>query len=401
VYGIRRRKRHSEYTERKSWLPAGVDVLGAVVGAELRCRWRERSSVASAVVLPVALAALVTAVLGREAPDVRFTFAVVDRADDAASAAFIDEALGHPTVAEVVDTRRVATERAADRLLDADDVDAVVILPDDLGARLADGIGDTGITVEAAEPLAGDLGAMVVDRYVTRARTTAVALARTGHAPTGDWPLRVELAAPGGQRLDAAHHYGPGIGMFFVLVGVGFAAQRLVADRRRGLVDRMATTPASPLAIAFGRALAALAIGALSLGSCALAMQVLFERPWGPPLPLAVLVAATVLALAGVAAVVAVISRTPEQASLAGSAVAFAFALASGTFSPPGSFGTRPPLAELVPTTHALDGFALLATEPPGAGLAGLAPILAPIGALGAFALAGGLATALLTRRAR
>jgi ABC-2 type transport system permease protein len=392
--------------------PGGLATLAVVTGAELR-RWRrERLAVASALVLPAALAALVSLALGGEAPEARFTFAVVDEDDDAASAAFVDRALGHPAVAAVVDTREVATGRIADRLLDDGGVDAVVVLPAGLADRLAarpngphgphepngpnDGTGGgVRIRITASDPLAGGLGEMVVDRYVAEARTDALALRRTGRAPAGPWPLRVGLAAPGGQRLDAARHYGPGIGMFFVLVGMGFAAQRLVADRQRGLVDRIGTTPASPAAVVLGRALAALVVGGLSLGTTALTLQVLFGRGWGPLIPVAALVAATVVALAGVAAVLAVASRTPEQASLLGSAVAFVFALASGTFSPPGTIGTRPAAAELVPTTHALDGFALLATEPSGAGAA----ILGPVAVLCAFGLAGALAAALLTRR--
>jgi ABC-type multidrug transport system permease subunit len=373
-----------------------LGAFAAVVGSELR-RWRrQRLTVASSLVFPVAMAALVTFALGGETPELRFTFAVVDQEHGPTADAFVDQAVGHPALAKVVDTRLVASRRAADRLLDDDEADAVVVLPEGLGARLAGRPDDrdVGIEVEASNPLAGGLATMVVDRFVIRARTEAVAVARTGRAPSGPWPLQVGLTAPGGRRLDAARHYGPGIGMFFVLVGMGFAAQRFVADRRRGLADRIAATPASPVAVAFGRAVAALAVGALSLGTTAVTMQILFGRRWGPPLAVVVLATATVVALAGVAGVVAAVSRTPEQATVVGAGVAFVFALASGTFSPPGSIGARPAFADLVPTTHALDGFAVLATEQ-----SGVTTVLGPIGVLCGFGVAGGIATALLTRR--
>lgn len=374
-----------------SWVRTGA----ACAGAELR-RWRrQRLAVASALVLPGVMAALVSVALGRATADVDFTFAVVDLEHGAASAAFVDQALGDPAVAEVVETRLVADGREAGRLLDDGDVDAVVTLPGGLGADLAGG-GDVRIGLDAGSPLAADLATMVIDRYVVEARATALSLARTGRAPNGPPPLRVEVTAPGGQRLDAAGHYGPAIGMFFVLAGLGFAAQRTVADRRRGLADRLAATSASQASLVTGRAAAAMAVGALSLGTTAAVMQVLFGRPWGPPEAVVALIGATVVALAGVAAVVAVVSRTPEQASIASTAVAFVFALASGSFSPPGTTGTRSGLADLVPTTHALDGFALVATEQVGA-----AGMLGPIVTLCGFGVAGGAATALLTRARR
>jgi ABC-2 type transport system permease protein len=369
--------------------------FAAVVGAELRQWRRQRLAVASSLVFPVLMAALVSSALGGEMPDFTFTFAVVDHEHGVASEAFVEQALGNPRIAEVVDTRLVTTDTAARGMLEEGTVDAVVVLPADLGARLTRP-GDVGIELDADNPLAADIGAMVIDQYAVQARATALALAGTGAAPTRPWPLRVELSAPGGQRLDAARHYGPGIGMFFVLVGLGFAAQRHVADRRRGLTDRMAATPASPVAVAVGRSVASLLIGGLSLGTTAAAMQLLFGRSWGHLVPVVALLAATVIAFAGVAALIAGLSRTPEQAAILGSSVAFVFALASGTFSPPGSIAARPAFAELVPTTHALDAFAQLATEP-----SGIAAITGPLVVLCGFGLAGWMGSALVARWAR
>jgi hypothetical protein len=387
-----------------------------VVGVELR-RWRRhRLAVVSALVLPAAVAALASVALGGDAPALRLTFAVVDHERGVASRAFVEEALGAPPVAEIVDVRPTASEAEARRLVDADEADALIVLPPGLATRLTPGAaeagegertgkgvrtgeaggGAAGIEVVAGDPLAGDIAAMVVDQYVTRARTMAVAQAATGRAPAGPWPLAVELRAPGGRPLDAARHYGPGAGLFFVLVGAGFAAQRAVADRRRGLVDRLATTPAAPVMVAAGRAVAALGVGGLSLATTAAVMHLLFGRGWGPPLAVAAVGAASVVALAGVAAVVAALSRTPEQAAVLSTGVAFVFALASGLLSPPGSIGERSALAPLVPTTYASEAFGLLATDP----AAGLGAVAGPVAALCSFGVAGGLATALLGRRA-
>ena len=103
-------------------------------------------------------------------------------------------------------------------------------------------------------------------------------------------------------------------------------------------------------------------------------MQVLFGAGWGPPATVAALVLATSFAYAGLAAVIAAVVRTPGQAQGVAAAVAFLLALASGSFTPPGAAVLHLPLAGVLPSTVALDGFALATTE--RAGLGEVAPAL-------------------------
>jgi ABC-type multidrug transport system permease subunit len=123
-------------------------------------------------------------------------------------------------------------------------------------------------------------------------------------------------------------------------------------------------------------------------------MQVLFGRSWGPLLPVVAVIGAVVLALGGIAAVVAAHARTPEQVQTLVAGVSFVFALAGGTFAPPGAAGPRSSLAALVPTTYALDGFAVLSTE--RAGLGAIGGVLA---ALVGFAVVGAAGAGLSRRR--
>jgi ABC-2 type transport system permease protein len=365
----------------------------ALAGLELK-RWvRQPIAVATALLLPVAMAGLVSAALGRAAPELTLKFAVVDLDAGPAGVAFVDQALGHPAVKDLIDVRQVDSRHAARALLDDDVVDVVVVLPPRLSEDLAS-VGGVDIDVWGSNPIAGDLAHMIVDQYGIRAQASAVAIARTGAPPDTPWPLEVDVTAPGGQPLDAARHYGPSTGMFFLLVTLGFAAQRFVADRRRGLADRLAAAPVAAAPVLVGRVLAALLIGGLSMATTALSMQFLFGRSWGAAGPVVLLIAAVVIAMGGVAAVVAALSRTPEQAQMLAMGIAFVFALASGSFSPPGAIGTRPALADLVPTSHALDAFALLSTEH-----AGIAAITGPIGVLLAFGLAGFVLATFTSRR--
>ena len=220
----------------------------------------------------------------------------------------------------------------------------------------------------------------MADSYTRRARAVAAG------AGEGDGAsLTVEPVAPGGRALDAAAHYGPAVGLFFVMVALGYAVDAQVTDRRLGVADRLASTPAPASAVVAARVATALALGAVSLAMTALAMQVLFGAGWGPPATVAALVLATSFAYAGLAAVIAAVVRTPGQAQGVAAAVAFLLALASGSFTPPGAAVLDLPLAGVLPSTVALDGFALATTE--RAGLGEVAPALVALVEVGIVGL--------------
>lgn len=376
--------------------PAWPVAAAATARVELRRWMRQRPAVAAALVAPVAVASLVSLALGGE-PTIDGTVAVVDLDRGPAATAFVEDALGEPRVAEVLTVREVADAGEAARLVEDGSVAAAVVLP----AGMTEGIAIGTAVPEVVRPDGPSVGAdvveLVVDVFAARSRATGAALEATGRPLPTTPGLVVAPVAPGGRALDAATHFGPAIGLFFVMLALGFAVEGHVADRRRGLVDRLAATPASPAAVAGGRALAALALGCLSLAVTAVTMQLAFGRGWGPTTSVAALAVAVAVAFAGLAAVVAAVVRTPGQAQGLTAALAFGMALASGSFTPPGTSTSRAPLAELLPTTMALDGFALTTTE--GAGLGPLGPML---GGLVAVGLAGFLATAALaTRSAR
>jgi ABC-2 type transport system permease protein len=374
--------------------PGWLAVAATSAGTELR-RWRrQRVAVATSLVLPLAMAALISLALGGDLSSFSTTFAVVDRDHGPAAASFVGDALGSAAVERVVHVQRVGTQNEARRMLRAGDADAILILPSGMSEAIAAGRA-SGIELvrDDAKSVDGDLAALLVDQFGIRARAATLTARDGRRTPTGPWPLEVRMTAPGGSQLDAPTHYGPALGMFFVLVTMGFVASSLVADRQRGVVERLASTPVPPSALLLGRAMAAVTVGGLSMAIVALSMRVLFGRSWGPPGPVVVVTVAVVLAIAGVAALISAVARTPAQAQSLSLAVAFAFALLSGSFAPPGA-AARPLLAGLSPTTHALDAYATLTTE--HSGLAAIAPSLV---ALVGIAAAGALLAAVFGRR--
>jgi hypothetical protein len=373
-------------TERSS-----LAVLAAAVGVELRRWWRQPIAVAATLVAPVAVASLVSLALGGQ-QSLDATVAVADLDGGPVAEAFMSEGLGHPRVADVVDVREVESARMAERLVDDGSVAAAVVLPAGMSEGLAAGSPGPRVLRPGEPSLGTDLVDLVVDSFATRVRATGVALEATGELPPDVAALTVAPVAPGGRALDAATHYGPAVGLFFVMVVLGYAVDNHVADRRRGLVDRVAATSAPAWAVAAGRALAALSVGCMSLAVTSATMQLAFGRSWGPMLSVAGLAVAVSFAIAGLTAAVSGVARTPGQAQGLTVALAFGMALASGSFTPPGATTGRPPLADLLPVTMALDGFTLAATE--DAGLAALASVLAGLAAVG---VVGFLATAALT----
>lgn len=348
----------------RHWVGTAV----AVARVDLR-RWSgQRMAVLAALVLPLATAALVSAALGGELR-VTYTVAVADLDGGAAGRAFRTEALGDPRVAEALRVRRVASAAEVRDLVEGDEVDAGIVIPAGLTASMAAGeVAPIEVVRDDGPSTGADLAALVGDSYTRRARAVAGGGDATGAA------LVVEPEAPGGRALDAAAHYGPAVGLFFVMVALGYAVDAQVTDRRLGVADRLASTPAPASAVLAARAVTALALGAVSLAVTALAMQALFGAGWGPPGTVVALVLATSFAYAGLAAVLAAVVRTPGQAQGVATAVAFVLALASGSFTPPGAAVPDLPLTGLLPSSVALDGFALAGTE--GAGLTEVAPAL-------------------------
>ncbi len=357
-----------------------LGTAAAVARVDVR-RWsRQRMAVLAALVLPLATAALVSAALGGEL-GVTSTVAVADLDGGPAGRAFRTEALGDPRVAEALRVRRVDSAAEVRDLVDRDEVDAGIVIPAGLTASIAAGDVPAIDVVRDDGPSTGaDLAALVTDSYTRRARAVAA-----GAGDGDEASLTVEPVAPGGRALDAAAHYGPAVGLFFVMVALGYAVDAQVTDRRLGVADRLASTQAPASAVVAARVATALALGTVSLAVTALAMQVLFGAGWGPPATVAALVLATSFAYAGLAAVIAAVVRTPGQAQGVAAAVAFLLALASGSFTPPGAAALHLPLAGVLPSTVALDGFARATTE--RAGLGEVAPALVALVEVGIVGL--------------
>lgn len=335
-------------------MPRGVL---AAFGLELRRARRDRITMVMTFLAPVAIASIVVFALG-DTDDIapsRLGFVVPTAGD--ATALFVTEVVENPELSDFVEWTPVANRRLAAEAVASQDLGAAIIVQppvDTGGPAVLEVLGDE-------DPLASGVAATIVDEFRIR-HTAALIAIEAGVEPAVVPDRELRLTSPGGRSIDASVHWGPALGAFFVLLSMGYAAQRQVSDRQRGIVGRVVSTATPGGAILVGRALAAttLATGALLL--MAASAQVLFGRAWGSWDQVLLMAVATAVSVAGIGAVLAAVARTPGQAQTLTAVASFGFAIGGGSFSPPGASGPPGAINRWFPTSLSLDGFSVVTT---------------------------------------
>ncbi|CAN5297977.1 hypothetical protein BH20ACT8_BH20ACT8_15770 [soil metagenome] len=364
-----------------------------IAARNLRARSRDRSALLVAFVAPLVLAGILSTALGGSAG---FEPTVAVAGDSEQADQLAEEVLGGPDLSEVVTVLRVADARAARTAVAEEEANAAIVVPDDLGERLRAGDAVRLDVVRAADsPLAGDLAEGVASSFAARLSVaqSSVALALEEGASVAQLPQiagaalgqppAMELAAGDVEvvQANAASYFGPAMGVFFVFFVVALGPATLLRERREGTLARIHAAPVPTLAVLAGTALAVGAMAMASLVTLWAATTLLFDANWGHPLGVVAIFVVLVLAVSGVAGLIATAVRTDEQVDGLTSIAAFVLALLGGSF---GDVGGLPPpwdgLAQFTPNGWALRGFVDLS--------AGAAPgdILLPLVAILAFA---------------
>ncbi|MGI8874485.1 MAG: ABC transporter permease [Egibacteraceae bacterium] len=364
-----------------------------IAARNLRARSRDRSALLVAFVAPLVLAGILSTALGGSAG---FEPTVAVAGDSEQADQLAEEVLGGPDLSEVVTVLRVADARAARTAVAEEEANAAIVVPDDLGERLRAGDAVRLDVVRAADsPLAGDLAEGVASSFAARLSVaqSSVALALEEGASVAQLPQiagaalgqppAMELAAGDVEvvQANAASYFGPAMGVFFVFFVVALGPATLLRERREGTLARIHAAPVPTLAVLAGTALAVGAMAMASLVTLWAATTLLFDANWGHPLGVVAIFVVLVLAVSGVAGLIATAARTDEQVDGLTSIAAFVLALLGGSF---GDVGGLPPpwdgLAQFTPNGWALRGFVDLS--------AGAAPgdILLPLVAILAFA---------------
>ncbi|TVR22853.1 MAG: ABC transporter permease [Ilumatobacter sp.] len=371
-----------------------------VAQLQLRRRLRDRSALIQGVLAPILLAVIVSAAFGGER-SFSTTIGVVDLDGGALSTPFLDEsddAADDVTVQFVV----VADEATARAAIDARDLPAAIVIPDGFADSLEAEPLAIRVLVDPGRGLASDIARSVAVQLASSIDTTRIAVASAiatdpSLAVTpGIDALAVDAAAlPSpvvlsdsafGDGFDPITYFAPSMAILFAFLTLGAGARTLIVERREGTLARIRAAPITDRAVLAGVTASVVVLGLVSFAVVWLVTAVVFGADWGEPLPVAVVIIATVLAVAGISTLVTGLARTEAQADGASSVLAFGFALIGGGFLSPGDLpDLLARVALITPNRWALDAFAEL-----GAGASGVSAVATPVAVLLAIGIVTG-----------
>jgi ABC-2 type transport system permease protein len=254
-----------------------------ILGKDLRLRLRDRSVLLFAVVVPLGLTALFSAVLP-EAEDLRLTAAVVD-ADGGEVARGLVEGVVPALVDDgILERREVADEVAARRAVADGTLDAAWIIPAGFSEDVTAGRStELSVLVAAGQDLPGQIARGIAEAYATEVSEVGLAVATvaevSGAAPprqdiagaadrAANTPDVVRLeheASVGGERLDSTSYLAAGMAAFFVFFVAQFGVTGLLEERQQGTMPRLLAAPIRPGAIHLGKIAGAFVLGVVSM----------------------------------------------------------------------------------------------------------------------------------------
>ncbi|HVL64757.1 MAG TPA: ABC transporter permease [Actinomycetota bacterium] len=314
---------------------------------DLRRALRDRSALGVAVVAPLALAFVLSTVLGGgdlDALEVRLAF--VDQDGGEQAEVFRREALGAVEEQGFLRVTDVASQEGR-RLVAEDRVAAAIFLPPGFTENVTAGRNASIDVLASPQGAIGvDVARAVAEAYAARVDAVRLAVATIAFVerepPDVDAvtaaALRpaVRLAAhtAGSREFEGNTFFAAGMTVFFLFFTAQFGAISLLRERREGTLARLLASPASRRAVLGGKGLYSYALGALSMATMVLATRVLMGSRWGDPAGVAIVIAAGVFAAMGIQSMVASLAKTDEQAAGYGSIVGVTLGLLGGTFFP-------------------------------------------------------------------
>jgi ABC-2 type transport system permease protein len=313
---------------------------------------RDRSAIVTAVVAPLALAFILSTVLGgADGSSLNVTFAVVDQDGGHVSAVLVDDIL--PSLqGEGVDLVETDSVDEARRMADDGEVEAAFILPEGFTEAvqsseaaeitiLTDPESEIGTLVakSVAESYASELNAVRLSIGTVVAGSggppdPAEIQELQADASSMQMPARLVESSAGSRQFDSNTFFAAGIGVFFLFFTAQLGAVSLLQERKEGTLARLLAAPVSRGAIVGAKAIYGFVIGVVSMAILIVASYFLMDASWGDPVAVAVVVIGAVFAAMGLQSLVATLAKTDEQAAGYGAIVGVTLGLLGGTFFP-------------------------------------------------------------------
>jgi ABC-2 type transport system permease protein len=374
------------------------DLVAALVIARriLRQRIRDRSALVFAVLTPLGLALAFSVLIPNDFQSFHTRFVIVDHDGGPAARHLVDDAFGALPKAGIADVDLLSTDAEARAELEAGNAGAMVVIPEGFSQAISSGTPTRIELLGGQYPSSFEVARAVASRFASEAGAVQLMVATAigsgqpdpavmGAAMTAlDQPppiAEVDDPAPS-RQAGRATFYAAAMAIMFVFFATQYGALAIHADRQAGTLTRLLAAPVAAGSMLFGASLASLALGATAMTVLIVATTLLVHATWGPPLLVAVLVLAAVIAASGISMVVATFARTPQQAGALNSIVALSMAALGGVFLPlsqaPSSIVT---LSQVTPHAWFLRGIDTLAD--PAATVTDILPSLLVLLAMG------------------
>ncbi len=359
-----------------------LSVALVIAARIIRQRVRDRSAIMFAIVTPLGLAVAFSFLIPNEYSSLHTRVVVVDDDHGQLAATLVDDVLGHLQSIGVADIARLGTTAEAAADVKAGNAGAGVLIP----AGFTDAVmagrpaeirilsGEYPISVEVARSAVGafasDVGAaqlMVATTAATGGQANAATVARAQAAVHEPGPIAVVDSRTNSLQADLATFYGAAMAIMFVFFATQYGALAILADREVGTLNRLLAAPITPAAIILGSSLAGFVLGLVSMTVLVVATTLFVHASWGPPVLVAALLVAAVIAAMGISTLAATLARNPRQAGGLNAIVAISMAAIGGVFIPlsqaPAALSS---ISQITPHAWFLRGINTLAGPNPG-----------------------------------
>jgi ABC-2 type transport system permease protein len=155
--------------------------------------------------------------------------------------------------------------------------------------------------------------------------------------------------------------FASGMAVFFLMYTVTIGGRSILQERNMGTLSRMMVSPTRTGQILGGKVLGIFLTGFMQVAVLILATTLLLDIPWGDPLGVALLIAATAAAATGWGIVLAAFATTAAQVASLGLALMLIFGILGGSFTGVPDSGLWSTLSKITPHAWAIDGMEKLA----------------------------------------
>ncbi len=196
-------------------------------------------------------------------------------------------------------------------------------------------------------------------------------------------------------KFDVLAYLAPGMALMFLMFTVTYGGRSLLVEEAAGTLPRLLVSPTTSTQILAGKIFGIFLTGVAQLLILIGGTTLMFRLNWGNPLPVILMVLASVLGATGWGVLLTALLKTPGQAGAIGSAVMLIFGILGGSFT---NMQLLPSaiqfFARITPNYWGLQGFTTLAA---GGSLIGIVTPL--LWLTGMFTLLFGIGVVLFSRR--